>query len=146
MARAGETYDLASIKKGPITNKSTRTRYENKIARLWPDKLIFKGEPFVDELYKEISRHGQDGQETYLGYDPMEQLFYVGYDTSRGYAIDEAEKVDGRWVIDSYVLPEGPGSGVDSDDEDFSEPEFFYHDGYNYLKQTIPNILDLRLD
>ncbi len=146
--------------------KSTRKLYEAKepfeitntigmsvkdataiIRKNYYDNLTYKGMEFFDKIYmdsidkaaeKALSNGSREGQESYLGYLPEDDVFISGWDTWEGggfegnIAFVEVDDTGKSRVI----RREGGAGGM----------MYGKYGSYNSLKKKYKNLVDIRLD
>jgi len=91
-----------------------------------------------------ISREGyEDGQESYLGYDPDSDNFVMGFDAFEQ-SYDEYGNADNDGMMDGVIVllsPEGRALETIT-----AVPGGMYPEGLRAVKKAMPQIIDIRLD
>lgn len=120
---------------------------ERIISKNWLNGLLYQGvnvfDVYIDDSTQSVFEHelyigrGNDGQETYLGYCPSEDVFITGWDlwpedspTECGIVIFKVNgfKISVIKTIESFFR------------------DSFYLKGYRRLHREYPDIIDVRLD
>ena len=116
---------------------------EEQISASWPEYVTHNGKNVFQTFYSDgamkaqwafVNREGyDDGQEAYLGYDPTNDVFVMGFDV---------------WPDDGDM--EGLAIELRSDgtpmDVIGSFPGGMYPSGLSGIKRAFPGIIDVRLD
>ena len=112
----------------------------------WPG-IMYKGVDVFELFYGEhidiVNARNEyitkDNQESYLGYDPDRDVFYMGFDTW----LDDED--DDEWC---NILCLKYNTTTDSfKAEPMESPNrMFYNDCYRIMHDSIPNLIDIRLD
>ena len=129
---------------------------EQTISAAWPDGVMYNGEKVFDIFYSGnamdaawsfVEREGySDGQESYLGYDPDMDVFFMGFDVFP----DDDDGFDGEGGLaaggemESLVI-ELRGDGTPMEVLG-SFPGGMYPAGLKGIKAEVPGILNVRLD
>ena len=119
---------------------------EEQISDVWPN-VAYMGKDVMGLMYNErilnnamqaLSRYADvefDGQEGYLGYDRRNDVFVMGFDMW----IDEDADMNGAFVT---ITPDGSKITVD----EIYSGGGIYSSGYDKIKISRPELVDLRLD
>lgn len=159
-AKYAQDHGVIELTQAPRTPNAEKKKFDKLVNDAWTAGVEYKGENvfnlvyesgLADFLEKELKSFHEDqgrdfdGQESYLGYIPSEDAFVMGWDLWVAHRDDygDEERVEDA---ENMVLFTVYGGGVDDHevlDRGFS---FMYSAGYNYLHQTYPSIVDVRLD
>jgi len=134
---------------------------EKMIDKNWHANLTYNGIEFFDSIYmdtiinvamEELELNGNNGQESYLGYLPEEDLFISGYDTWEDEYADEDEysvyssSGEGNGNV-AYVKVTGKGKAKVTKTEGWAGLMMYGTRGsYKKLKAKHKNLVDIRLD
>lgn len=144
-------------------NKDEATKLVNEH---YHDRLTYKGIEFFDTLYinklvpfaeKVLKIDSNNGQESYLGYDPVNDVFISGFDVfeddgyDNGNQDDEDEYSD-PWrrqsdqPLGNYVVISTDGKSFKAGDIGGSGMMYGSMGTYNELHRKYPHLIDVRLD
>ncbi len=125
------------------------------VSAAWPDGVNHNGQNVFRTFYELpgrgvndaedwISREGyEDGQESYLGYDPDSDNFVMGFDAFEQ-SYDEYGNADNDGMMDGVIVllsPEGRALETIT-----AVPGGMYPEGLRAVKKAMPQIIDIRLD
>jgi len=129
---------------------------EAAISGAWPDKVYYNGESVFEIFYSDSSRNAQwsfvenegygDGQESYLGYDPGSDKWFMGFDVFADERDDYGEfsEPDTGGEMEGLVIElDGTGQPLNVMG---GFPGGMYPEGLRGIKKSVPGIIDVRLD
>ncbi len=138
--------------KEKIMLELTETIDQAAIENNYPSRLTYRQEEFFDNIYmgrllnKADRSMPKDSQESYLGYIPDEDVFVSGFDTWQ-------EFHESPNIIFLQIEKNGNVKDVTTrmvnkfQIEEFYSTMMYGKNGmYKHLKESIPNLLDIRLD
>jgi hypothetical protein len=125
---------------------------EAQISAAWPDHVYHNGKKVFDTFYSNnaVDAHNmlknegyEDAQEGYLGYDPESDDFVMGFDAFLE-SYDEYGNADNDGSMEAVLVlldPRGRPLEVMT-----AIPGGMYPQGYQAIKASMPQIIDVRLD
>jgi len=126
---------------------------EQQVSAAWPEGVMYNGTKVFDTFYSSAAMSAQwafveregygDGQEAYLGYDPTNDVFVMGFDAWADHYDEYGDStMDGE--MEGLVIElRSDGSPMDVVG---SFPGGMYPEGLRGVKRTFPGIIDVRLD
>lgn len=126
---------------------------EAEISASWPNGVMYNGIKVFDTIYSDAAMNAQwafveregygDGQEAYLGYDPTNDVFVMGFDAWPDER-DEYGNSDMGGEMEGVVIElRSDGTPMEMVS---SFPGGMYPEGLRGIKREFPGIIDVRLD
>lgn len=135
----------------------------NVISEHYHDKLTYKGIEFFDSIYmsaiiniaeRELNPNNGDGQESYLGYLPEEDIFISGWDTwENDYYDDELDEYRSNGNSSYFIgnvayikIDESGNAFIVKIDGCAGDMMYGRNGSLEHLKAKHKNLIDIRLD
>ena len=126
---------------------------EQQVNDAWPQGVMYNGTKVFDTFYSDAAMSTQwafveragydDGQEAYLGYDPTNDVFVMGFDVWADEYDEYGDSLGGGEMEGLVIELRSDGSPMDIVG---SFPGGMYPTGLREIKRTFPGIIDVRLD
>ena len=125
---------------------------DQDVSSQWPEGVTYRGQNVFETFYSDSAMAAADafvleagytdGQENYLGYDPVSDAFYMAYDTWTDEVDMYGDLIDTEMssIMIELDPDEGPMEIIGT------IPGGFYPRGYDMTKRRFPHIIDVRLD
>jgi hypothetical protein len=126
---------------------------EQQVSAAWPEGVMYNGAKVFDTFYSNTAMSAQrsfveregydDSQEAYLGYDPTNDVFVMGFDVWANEYDEYGYSLGGGEMEGLVIELRSDGSPMDVVG---SFPGGMYPAGLRGIKQSFPGIIDVRLD